>query len=79
MKKWIFVIGILTFLISQNSFAYENQTSLDTIVVTASRYKESIKETPMNIQVIGPEEIEASSARDLGELLSQKGIGTIRQ
>jgi len=79
MEKWIFITVILTFLISQNSFAYENQTSLDTIVVTASRYKESIKETPMNIQVIGPEEIEASSARDLGELLSEKGIGTIRQ
>ncbi len=48
-------------------------------MVTASRYKESIKDTPMNVEVIGQKEIEASSAKDLGELLAEKGIGTIRE
>lgn len=79
MKKRIVLLGIFIFILSQNSFAQQEKYSLDTVVVTASRHKESIKDTPMKVQVIEQEDIEASSAKDLGELLAEKGIGTIRQ
>lgn len=51
----------------------EEVMELDEVVVTASRYQESIMETPFSIEVIDQEEIEESSAKNLAELLAGSG------
>jgi outer membrane receptor for ferrienterochelin and colicins len=53
--------------------AQEEVMDLEEVVVTASRYEESIMETPVSIEVIDQEEIEESSARNLAELLNTAG------
>jgi vitamin B12 transporter len=50
-------------------------TELDEVVVTAGRIKEKKKEIIANVTVIDKEMIQASSAKDLGELLSENGVG----
>jgi len=46
---------------------------MDEVVVTASRYEESIMDTPVSIEVIDEEEIEDSTASNLAELLRDAG------
>jgi vitamin B12 transporter len=48
---------------------------MEEVVVTAGRVKEKKKEITSNITIIDEEEIKNSSAKDLGELLTEKGIG----
>lgn len=57
----------------------QNVTTLDEVVVTASRTPEPIKEVTTQLHVITEEDIAASPAHDLGELLAEKGVGTIRK
>jgi len=57
----------------------EEPPMLEQIVVTASRVKEKKKDVTANVTVIDEEEIKSSSAKDLGELLAEKGIGDVRQ
>ncbi len=47
---------------------------LDTMVVTAGRVEESIKDVTSNITVINEGEIKQSSAHDLGDLLQEQGF-----
>ena len=54
--------------------AQQETTSLETVVVTADRVGEMKREVTANISVIGEEVIKRSSARDLGDLLSQQGF-----
>ena len=54
-------------------------TSLDEVVVTAARVDEPVREVSAAMTVIGPEEIALSPARDLGELLAEKGLGSIKK
>jgi outer membrane receptor for ferrienterochelin and colicins len=49
--------------------AQEEVMDLEEVVVTASRYEESIMETPVSIEVIDQEEIEESNAQNIAELL----------
>ncbi len=71
---------ILLFFVSV-SFAQPIQKpiSLEEMVVTASRTKEEKKYLTSNVTIIDKQEIERSSARDLGELLAEKGIGHIHK
>jgi len=57
----------------------EEPPMLEQVVVTASRVKEKKKDVTANVTVIDEEEIKNSSAKDLGELLAEKGIGDVRQ
>ncbi|MCX7817223.1 MAG: TonB-dependent receptor [Syntrophales bacterium] len=50
---------------------------LEEVVVTASRIEEKKREVVANVIVIDEEEIRSSSAKDLGDLLAEKGVGTI--
>jgi len=50
-------------------------TTMEQTVVTAGRVEEKKKEITSNITVIDEEEIQKSSATDLGDLLIQKGVG----
>ena len=53
--------------------AQEEVMDLEEVVVTASRYEESIMETPVSIEVIDQEEIEESNAQNLADLLQDAG------
>lgn len=83
MKKWFSLLVILGFLVLPGSgMAQEEKdsvTALDEVVVTASRVAEKKKEITVNVTIIDEQEIQMSTARDLGELLAQKGIGHIQR
>ena len=63
----VMLTALLIFVVPVS--AQEEVMELDEVVVTASRYEESIMETPVSIEVIDQEEIEESNARNLAELL----------
>ena len=52
---------------------------MEQMVVTASRVEEKRREITSNITVIAEEEIRLSSARDIGDLLAEKGIGFVKK
>lgn len=52
---------------------------MEEVVVTAGRVVEKVKEQTMSVLVIDAEEIAASPARDLGDLLAEKGVGYIQK
>ncbi len=54
-------------------------TAMDQIVVTASRAEEQRKEITTNITVVSEEDIKMSSARDIGDLLAEKGVGFVKK
>ncbi len=54
-------------------------TTLDRMVVTATRIQESTLDIPASVQVITQEEIRTSSARDAGELMAEAGIGHVHK
>jgi len=86
MKKWLgfFVAGMVLF-IPELGLAQEAQTNeaaasiMDDVVVTASRVEEKREDLTSNVTVIDEQEIEMSSAVDLGDLLAEKGIGHIQK
>jgi vitamin B12 transporter len=53
--------------------------TLDQVVVTAARVDEPLGDVTASVTIITPEEIAASPARDLGDLLAEKGIGYIQK
>lgn len=53
--------------------------TLDEMVVTAGRIAEPKKFITANVTVIDEQEIQQSSASDVGDLLAQKGIGAIKK
>jgi len=57
------------FLLSAQTIA-----TLDEVVVTATRAEESRREVTSNITVIGEEEIAASTASTLTDLMAQQGF-----
>ncbi len=78
MKNWLLLILAIVFLSVQMAYGQSNKsTSLEEMVVTASRYKESKKELTTYAMIITEDEIRQSSAKNLGELLAEKGIGHI--
>lgn len=83
MKKWIVVLVFMIFpALPGLSKAQEEEKSaatLDEVVVTAGRMEEKKKTVTSDIVIIDEEEIKNSSAQDLGDLLSEKGIGHIQK
>ena len=82
MKKFVGVFVVLILLIlpgfsqaEEEEKGKESVTVMEEVVVTASRVKEKKKEVTSNITIMDEEEIKNSSAKDLGELLTEKGIG----
>ncbi|MEF8942557.1 MAG: TonB-dependent receptor [Desulfohalobiaceae bacterium] len=69
---------LLLFLFSfpvGSSFATNTTSSLQEMVVTASRVQELKRKTTTNIEVIQERDIELSSADTLGDLLAERGLG----
>lgn len=82
VKEKISTLIVLTMTVPGLALAAENSeapatAALDEVVVTAARVSESAREVSADVMVIGPEEIAASPARDVGELLTQKGLGAV--
>ncbi len=70
LRKVVLVMltALLIFVVPVS--AQEEVMELDEVVVTASRYEESIMDTPVSIEVIDQEEIEESGANNIAELIS---------
>ena len=81
MKKLLSSVTVLLvfmfFALPVPIFAQERSdtVTMEEVVVTAGRVEEKKKEITSNITIIDEEEIKNSSARDLGELLTEKAIG----
>jgi len=52
---------------------------METIVVTAGRSPENIKNVSSHITVINQEELQQSTSRNVGDLLAEKGLGHIQK
>ncbi len=80
MKSWFFY-AVLTgsLMLSGPVCAATETTSLENIVVTGSRIAEEQKEVPQTIITIDNEEIEASTAENVADLLAEKGIGHVHK
>jgi vitamin B12 transporter len=86
MKKWMFVFA-LTILLAFPGFSSAEEekkdkkivSTMDEVVVSAGRVEEKKKELTSNVLIINEEDIKNSSARDVGDLLAEKGIGHIHK
>ena len=67
------LLAMMAWGLPQTLWAQES-TTLDTVVVTASRTEEKLREVSSNVTVIGPEAISKSSASNLGELMRRQGF-----
>jgi iron complex outermembrane receptor protein len=65
----LFVAVLACLFAPQHSSGAEPQTSLDEIVVTASRYDEKLSNVPANVTVISEERILKSTAQNIPDLL----------
>ena len=73
------VAGLCLALCAPSMAAAQNEArstsaTLDTVVVTASRTEEKLREVTSNVTVITEEMIKKSSASDMSQLLRQQGI-----
>jgi len=76
------VLVLFGLWVAGSAFAAETEPStvvMDEVIVTAGRVAEKVQEQTMSVLVIDTEEIEASPARDLGDLLAEKGVGYIQK
>lgn len=80
MKK-LFILLVLTILLTmqglseaQNEEETTAITKLEDVVVTAGRVEEKKEDMTINITVVTEEQIQQSSARDLGDLLAKQGF-----
>jgi len=86
MKK-MFALSVMVFVfVLSEAIAAENDKKkseavsiMDQIVVTASKVKEKKKEITANMTVIDEKDIRLSSAKDIGDLLAEKGIGFVKK
>jgi vitamin B12 transporter len=86
MKKWLGCLAVCMALfvpgLSQAEDVQKDKeivSTMEEVVVTAGRVEEKKKEITSNVTIIDEEEINNSSARDLGDLLAEKGIGHIQK
>lgn len=85
MKKAYFTVLCLSTIAvttTGSAFAAENKSKtpmMDEVLVTASRTQESIKSVSANATVISREDIEQSSANNIGDLLAEQAMGYIKK
>ncbi len=79
--SFVFIVLLICALSSEAVVAKADNsvTDLGEIVVTAGRYKEFKREVTSHVTVVDEQDIEMSPARDLGELLAEKGIGHVNK
>ena len=75
----VLVFWLATMIGPLAATAAEVTNKMDEVVVTASRVEEKVAELTSNITVINQDDIKQSSALNLGDLLSEQGIGHIQK
>ncbi len=82
-KRSVFLFCLLTMGLfipqTMNAQAGNATTRLDEVVVTAGRVKEFQREVTSHVTVLEEQEIKMSTARDLGDLLAEQGIGYVNK
>ncbi len=73
----IFLLSLAAPAVSPAAETDDATRSLDEVVVTAARVNEPVREVSADVMVISPEEIATSPARNVGELLTEKGLGAV--
>jgi iron complex outermembrane receptor protein len=71
MKYQKIVTAVLC-AVTSPAFAITDDPTLETVIVTGSRFEETYADKPLNVSVITREDINKSSARTIPELLSQQ-------
>jgi len=71
--SWFFAL-VFAFMSPLPLGAQSGTLALDTVVVTADRSAETLREVSQNMDVITEEEIQKSSAREVTDVLKQHGI-----
>lgn len=84
--KYLLCFFIITnFYVTFSAFAEESPVAkeekkiskMNDIVVTATKIEESKKDVSASVQVVSPEDIKDSTAKDAGDLIAEAGIGHI--
>ena len=78
MKKLVYPVVFIFSLVCL-VYAEEPITKLEEVVVTATTTEVPVERLPVNVQVITREEIEQSTATNLGDLLAEKLAGHIHK
>jgi outer membrane cobalamin receptor len=73
-RYWGILVGGMCLLGTLHSWAETQPIQMEEVVVTGTRTREDIKNIPNAVTVLGPKEIETSSARNVGELLKESTI-----
>lgn len=80
---WVALLMVMSLLVAGRvevkAAVEETIATMDEVVVTATRAEEAKKNVSSQIIVLGSDEIQQSGAEDLGQLLAEKGIGTVKQ
>lgn len=71
----LFLIIFFLFLLPNQSLAQEQH--LEEIVVTATRVEEPKRDLPYSVQIISPQDIKTSTAKDVGDLIIESAIGHV--
>ena len=82
MKKLIIFVSLLSafhFSLLSSLLAEEKVVSLEEIVVTATRIEEPKKDVPASVQIITQEDIKNSTAKNVGDLISEASIGHVHK
>ena len=74
LNRYLLYLLLAVLACPVTSFAIDEVTNLDQVVVTASRIEELKADQTMNITVLSEEQIKESSAKDLRDLLSTQGF-----
>lgn len=72
-------VSLTIILCATSLFAEERSASLEEIVVTATKVEEPKKDVPASVQIITQEDIKSSTAKNVGDLLSEAGIGHVHK
>jgi vitamin B12 transporter len=82
-RKFVFIGSIMCFLTASYAAAGTHTeqmvASLDEVVVTSSRLRETKREVTSHVTVVDEQEIRMSGARDLGDILAEKNIGHVQK
>lgn len=72
-------ISLTIILFTTSLFAEEKSSSLEEIVVTATKIEEPKKDVPASVQIITGEDIKNSTAQNAGDLIAEASVGYIQK
>ena len=79
LKHLLSATALTTLVLPSAVWAQEKTTTLDAMVVTATRAQEAKREVTTNVTVIEARDIQNSTAKNMAELMTQQGFQVINQ